>query len=204
MRPNTVSMLDLSTGHLSLSTREALEDPAVCAELRITERACGWFMPVSKERLEQPELPLDLKHCLRYAQANGATYVLFDQDAPQQGGLPWYEDGNRPDLTGCALKVSDLVVVEGSHMVDPARVKDEDLVIEQTWTEEIGDADYEAKAGAAWIGIGPASVRLKLDDEGSVMITVLPRGREMEGPVHAAILHRDEFESQIEDPEPGF
>lgn len=204
MRPNTLPMLDLSTGHLSLATRESLTGTQLCDDLRITERDCGWLVPVTNEHIGQPGMPLDLVHCLRYAQANGVGYVLFDQDGLQQGGLPWYDDDNTPDLDGCAVMAADLVDIDGVLAVNPDGVKMEDLTVEKTWTQDIGDGDYEAREGAAWIGIGRASVRLKLDDEGVLMISVLPRGREMEGPVHVAVLHPTEFDAPAMDDAPGF
>jgi len=109
MRPNTLPMLDLSTGHLSFATRESLTGGTrLCDDLRITERDCGWFMPVTNEHIGQSGMPLDLMHCLRYAQANGVGYVLFDQDGLQQGGLPWHDDDNTPDLDGCAVRPAGL------------------------------------------------------------------------------------------------
>ncbi len=38
------------------------------------------------------ELPPDLHLCLRFARANGAHWLLFDQDADEREDLPMYED----------------------------------------------------------------------------------------------------------------
>jgi hypothetical protein len=196
MRPNTLSMLDLSTGHLSLATRELLERSEDCAELGVTWRPDGYFLSADPENFRHRDLPPDLLHCVRYAHANGAAYLLFDTDAAQQDGLPWYEDGNTPDLTGTGIEASQLVMIGDVTYVNPNHVDPESLRVEPTWTEAVGDRDVEAVEGALWVGIGPASVRLLLDEEGDLRITALPRGREMETPVHEVALAADLFEAE--------
>lgn len=200
MRPNTLSLLDLSTGHLSLSTRELLERSEDCAELGVTWRPDGYFLSADPETARHLDLPPDLLHCVRYAHANGADYVLFDTDAEIQEGLPYYDDTNTPDLTGTGIEASQLVMLGEVTYVNPNHVDPESLRVEPTWTEAVGDRDVEAVEGALWVGIGPASVRLRLDEDGDLRITALPRGREMESPVHEVALAADLFES---DPEEG-
>lgn len=196
MRPNTLSMLDLSTGHLSLATRELLERSEDCADLGITWRPDGYFLSANPDNFRHRDLPPDLLHCVRYAHANGAAYLLFDTDAARQDGLPWYEDSNTPDLTGTRIEVSQLVMVGDVTFVNPNHVDPDRLRVEPTWTEAVGDRDVEAVDGALWVGIGPASVRLRLDEDGDLQITALPRGREMETPVHEAALAADLFEAE--------
>jgi hypothetical protein len=148
MRPNTLSMLDLSTGHLSLATRELLERSEDCADLGVTWRPDGYFLSANLDNFRDRDLPPDLLHCVRYAHANGAAYLLFDTDAAQQDGLPWYEDGNTPDLTGTGIEVSQLVMVGDVTYVNPNHVDPESLRVEPTWTEAVGDRDVEAVDGA--------------------------------------------------------
>lgn len=202
MRPNTLTLLDLSTGHLSLDTRERLERAEDCAALGVTWRENGYFLSANPENFRHHDLPPDLLHCVRYAHANGAAYLLFDQDAAPQAGLPWYEDGNDPDLTGTGIEVTQLIMDGEVTYVNPNHVDPAALRVEQTWTEPVGDRDVEAVEGALWVGIGPASVRLRFaeGEEGSALkLTVYPRGREMEEPVHEALLDAGLFEPAPED-----
>ena len=196
MRPNTLSMLDLSTGHLSLATRELLERSEDCADLGVTWRPDGYVLSADPENFRDRDLPPDLLHCVRYAHANGSAYLLFDTDAEIQEGLPYYEDTNTPDLTGTGIEVSQLVMVDDVTYVNPNHVDPESLRVEPTWTEAVGDRDVEAVDGAIWIGMGPASVRLRRDENGDVCIVVLPRGREMEPPIHEVALAADLFEAE--------
>lgn len=196
MRPNTLSMLDLSTGHLSLATRELLERSEDSADLGVTWRPYGYFLSADPESFRDKELPPDLLHCVRYAHANGAAYLLFDTDAAIQEGLPYYEDTNTPDLTGTGIEPSQLIMDGEVAFVNPNHVDPESLRVEPTWTEAVGDRDVEAVEGALWVGIGPASVRLRLDEGGDLRITALPRGREMESPVHEVALAADLFEAE--------
>ena len=196
MKPNTLSMLDLSTGHLSLATRELLERAEDCADVGVTWRPDGYFLSADPENFRQRDLPPDLLHCVRYAHANGAAYLLFDTDAAPQEGLPWYEDSNTPDLTGTGIEVSQLIMDGDVPYVNPNRVDPATLRVEPTWTEQVGDRDVEAVDGALWVGIGPASVRLRLDEAGDLHITALPRGREMDPPVHEVGLAADLFDAE--------
>jgi len=200
MRPNTLTMLDLSTGHLSLATRERLERSEDCADVGVTWRPYGYFLSADPESFRDKELPPDLLHCVRYAHANGAAYLLFDADAEVQVGLPYYDDTNTPDLTGTGIEASQLVMVGDVTFVNPNHVDPNALRVEPTWTEEVGDRDVEATDGALWVGIGPASVRLRLDKDGDLHVNVLPRGREMDTPLHGAVLTPDLFEP---DPDEG-
>jgi len=196
MKPNTLTMLDLSTGHLSLDTRERLERSEDCAEFGITWRENGYFLSADPENFLHKDFPPDLLHCVRYAHANGAAYLLFDTDAGIQAGLPYYEDSNTPDLTGTGIEVSQLVMDGEVAFVNPNHVDPGSLRVEPTWTEPVGDRDVEAVEGALWVGIGPASVRLRIDEDGDLRITALPRGREMESPVHEMALAADLFEAE--------
>lgn len=202
MRPNTLTLLDLSTGHLSLDTRERLERSEDCAALGVTWREHGYLLSGNPENFRHVDLPPDLLHCVRYAHANGAAYLLFDADAEVQEGLPYYDDTNAPDLTGTGIAVSQLIMVGDVTYVNPNHVDPAALWVEPTWTEQVGDRDVEAVEGALWVGVGPASVRLRFaeGEEGHALkITVYPRGREMEGPVHEALLDAGLFNQAPED-----
>ena len=196
MRPNTLIMLDLSTGNLSLHTRQHLETVNACDDLGITWRPYGYFVNANPDHYEGKDVPPDLLHCIRYAHANGAAYLLFDQDAAPQAGLPYYEDTNTPDLTGTGIEASQLIMDGEVTYVNPNHVDTDALRVEPTWTEPVGDRDVEAVEGALWVGIGPASVRLRIDEDGDLRITALPRGREMESPVHEVALAADLFEAE--------
>lgn len=202
MRPNLASLLDLSTGHLALQTRERLADGALCESLGITRRPHGWFVAAHDEIETDEGLPPDMLHCLRYARENGAGWVLFDADADRQEGLPWYGESNTPDLTDTGLGISQIVMDGDVAYVNPAHVESESLKVERTWTQDIGDGDFELAERAAWIGVGPASIRIRLDDEGAVNITVFTRGEEMEAPIHETCLPQDWFTRDAE-PEAG-
>lgn len=47
---------------------------------------------------------------------------------------------------------------------------------------ELGEGDYVLKDGAAWFTVGTRSVRIVENDAGVLMISVWPKGREMEEP----------------------
>ena len=202
MKPRMLALLDLSTGHLSPQTREKLVDPDFRDKCMVTERDCGYFVPATPAIMNIVDAaPRDLLHCLRFASANQADYIIFDADGPRQDELPWYEDNAEPDLTGTGITPEMMVSdAEGSYP-DPEKVACDGLRIERTWTEELEDGDYEAPDGV-WIGVGNASVRLRQDEDGNVKINVFTRGREMEDPAHSVVLGADEFEVEREDLEP--
>lgn len=202
MRPNNLTLLEISTQHLSWTTRQLLERSEACADLEVTWRPSGYFLSADPDRYAGINLPPDLTHCLRYAHANGAAYLLFDQEAAPQAGLPWYEDGDTPDLTGTGIEVSQLIMDGDVTYVNPNHVDPAALRVEPTWTEGVGDRDVEAVEGALWVGVGPASVRLRFaeGEEGHALkLTVYPRGQEMEDPVHEALLDAGLFEQAPED-----
>jgi len=202
MKPNTSALLDLSTRHLSLSTRWLLEQSETCEELEVTWRPSGYFLSAVPDRYAGKDIPPDLFHCIRYAHANGAAFLLFDQDSAPQAGLPWYEDGNTPDLTGTGIEVTQLIMDGDVTYVNPNHLATDELRVEPTWTVDVGDREIEAVDGALWVGIGPASVRLRYaeGEEGPALkVSVFSRGREMEDSLHEAVLHPDLFDTAPED-----
>jgi hypothetical protein len=83
--------LDLSTGHVPPSQREAIgtgDTPTCCMEGEY-----GWLFYVSAYE--------ELYHrCWRdifaFARAAGCDYVMLDRDAEGCAGLPWYDDSETP------------------------------------------------------------------------------------------------------------
>ncbi|MEQ1950893.1 hypothetical protein [Mesorhizobium sp. CN2-181] len=102
--------LDLSTGHVSLDTRDWLDAQGKLAAnflhfedkspvISTIGRTChGWFIWAgdkeddnwSADHLARG-VPEDLIAVLTYARNQGCDYVLFDQDADRIDGLPYFE-----------------------------------------------------------------------------------------------------------------
>lgn len=99
-------MLDMSTGHLSTSTRNLLTDGLLEGALYYPKGPWGWFVhvPNKDDGLEvNAELPADIKLCLTYAQALKKDWVIFDVDGQTIPDLPVHEDEADPavkPLTG--------------------------------------------------------------------------------------------------------
>ena len=53
---------------------------------------------------------------------------------------------------------------------------------------ELGEGDYVLKDGAAWFTVGTKSVRIVQNDAGVLMISVWPKGREMDEPCSEIIV----------------
>ena len=53
---------------------------------------------------------------------------------------------------------------------------------------ELGEGDYVLKDGAAWFTVGNRSVRIVENDAGVLMISVWPKGREMDEPYSEIIV----------------
>lgn len=200
MKPNMLALLDLSTGHLSPQTREKLEDPDFRDKCMVTDRDHGYFVPATPAIMSIVDVvPRDLLHCLRFATANKADYIIFDADGPQQDELPWYEDNPDPDLTGTGITPEMMHRDEHGSYPDPDKVDFDGLKVERTWTEVLEDGDYEAPEGA-WVGIGPASLRLRQDKAGDVIVTAFVRGMENRDPVQTMDMALEWFSEGIDDP----
>ena len=105
------AFLDISTGHLKISTRNYLEkmfdDTTVgIAHLIGNPTEDGWFLYCADDEYLDgikedsfPEVPEDLLTCLYYGRNLGCDYLLFDRDAEPvlnaQGNdlaIPYYGD----------------------------------------------------------------------------------------------------------------
>ncbi|TBR75380.1 MAG: hypothetical protein EPN64_13135 [Burkholderiaceae bacterium] len=90
-------MLDISTAHLSLMTRELLDNEAA-GVISYPKGGCGWlvYVPQREDNDESrgigEDCPCDLGECLRYAQDQGAHWIMFDCDAESVLTLRVYND----------------------------------------------------------------------------------------------------------------
>ena len=103
--------LELSTGHLSMSTRVWLDYPArrpIHLPMRGHEE--GWTITTApateaQRALRQAEapgsLPPDLELCLRWGLARGAEWVLFDCEVDLRAYLPAYDETDTICLGEC-------------------------------------------------------------------------------------------------------
>jgi hypothetical protein len=86
MNPHVRTMLDISTAHVSKSTKEWLEAEAISAacehasSILIGGTQYGWFF-YAQEEADQ-SLPPDLVAIMVHARSLGCEYVLLDADAP--------------------------------------------------------------------------------------------------------------------------
>lgn len=208
MKLNTVPILDLSTAHLSDATftwvdnmvsRERdpdLRNLGQTPPISIMEREEGFFISTAHADAvhENPDIPADLMHILRFAHANDQQYVLFDCDGPVQDGLPVYEEGdpqNRIDREHPFIgmnktswhDVRDPGAPSGeAHLgkieaVSGMPENDLRLNADPAHGRVLEDADYEAPDGV-WIGIGEASVRVNMNDD-FLWMEMFARGQEM-------------------------
>lgn len=95
--PSIRNFLELSTGHLSVPTRNMLDADAAASvngqqpNRWVAGYGYGWFIYANEEPYEDI-FPPDLIECMEYARKNGCDYILFDRDAPFDECLPTYED----------------------------------------------------------------------------------------------------------------
>ncbi len=106
-----MSLLDISTGHLCLKTRDWLDDHVkaeveelpgrplrgwletvpesgvVCMPFRY-----GWFLHVKEEEQQDGTLADDLQAVLNYASRQGFDWIKLDADGERYDELPFYED----------------------------------------------------------------------------------------------------------------
>lgn len=228
MKLARIPTIDLSTGHLTQSTRAWMSRMARRDQLGIMERAEGFFLStvhVDQDDEDRVDLPPDLEFCLRFAAAHDVQYVLFDQDADPQPGLPLYdEDAKLMPVNGMALHVQELV--EGHDIIEvngarprliewhdtdagmmrailsyvPGSYSRMDLKVEKHG-EVLEDKDYEIRGGA-WFTMGNASIRICApeQDPGLLRIVVLPRGMESFGTEFGRVeIEQDDLAQEIAD-----
>lgn len=217
MKLNRIPAIDLSTGHLTVHTRDWMSRKADEGRLGFMERDEGFFLSTTHARdedftaQEDPQLPPDLHLCLSMAAANDVQYVLFDRDADAQPGLPFYEERMETYVdNGATYPVQPL---DADHDFDGIAGLDPSL---QTWTDDAGvrravygyaprslqrsqlrieengpvleDGEYEVDGGC-WLTLGNASIRVcePENDPGVLRISVLPKGMEDVGPEFGAL-----------------
>lgn len=207
-KPVTLQMMDCSTGHLSVSTRDWLEHAENREKRGFMARDTGYalstYLGAEGEWKHVPELPADLVHVLRFAHANKMDWVLFDVDAEKDLNLPWYGDTyGKPEMPkGLDAELLKLHVGPRLWAVDPAKISDSDLEISEKGdapVRTLDDENYQIPHGqGAWIEIGGASVRLYEQDWG-VQITSFVSGYETDDPLGSIELHADEIKEAREE-----
>lgn len=217
-KPVSLQMMDCSTGHLSVSTRNWLERAENREKRGFMSRDTGYamstYLGAEDNWKSEPDLPADLIHILRFAHANKFDWILFDVDAERDLNLPWYEDTyGKPEmpeeLDGDLLKMH---VGPRLWAVDPEKISDSDLVIKvqgDVPVRTLDDENFSIPHGqGAWIEIGGAAVRLYEQDWG-VQITSFVAGYEMDEPlgsielsVEEIIEAREACERAPDEPEP--
>jgi len=94
--PRKLTLLDLSTAHLTAVTRGLMSNDAVDA-IAYRKDEHGWFVyvPSKADGVEIGEhCPDDLAACIRYAQMHDADWIMFDCDAEVCGDLASFDDAS--------------------------------------------------------------------------------------------------------------
>lgn len=217
-KPVSLQMMDCSTGHLSVSTRNWLERAENREKRGFMSRDTGYamstYLGAEYAWKDEPDLPPDLIHILRFANANKFDWILFDSDAVRDFNLPWYEDTyGKPEMPDDLDK--DLLKMHvGPRLwaVDPEKISDIDLLIKEQGDAPVRTLDDEnftiPSRQGAWIEIGGVSVRLYEQDWG-VQISTYVAGYEMDGLLTSIEIYaeeikemREESERTREEPEP--
>jgi hypothetical protein len=217
-KPVSLQMMDCSTGHLSVSTRNWLERAENLEKRGFMSRDTGYamstYLGAEYAWKDEPDLPADLIHILRFANANKFDWILFDSDAVRDLNLPWYEDTyGKPEMPDDLDK--DLIKMHvGPRLwaVDPKKISDIDLLIKEQGDAPVRTLDDEnftiPRRQGAWIEIGGVAVRLYEQDWG-VQISTYVAGYEMDGLLTSIELYaeeikemREESERTREEPEP--
>jgi len=102
--PTVFRLLDLSTGHLKLSTRRSLPADGQDAagqhlfRPRTVPHEYGWFMWADTDPGNVETFPEDVAAAIRLAHRLRCEWIVFDQDAAPATDLPFYGDGDEPEL----------------------------------------------------------------------------------------------------------
>lgn len=196
-RPAPLPLLDCSTGHLSVATREFIDREARAGRLGVMTRAEGFFVPAYLGESSEEFVPPDLALVTRFARENAFDYILFDCDADRIDALPWYEDGGAPEPVSLAAIGMVATRVEKPigglfiDAVDPTSIPEGGLRLPAP-EQEIGDGDYVMKDGIAWFTLGEASVRLWMT-EGEVGAKILPLGLELDEALAEVTVSREDL-----------
>lgn len=202
-KPVTLQMMDCSTGHLCVSTRNWLDRVENREKRGFMSRDTGYalstYLGAEGAWKHETDLPADLVHVLRYASANNFDWILFDADAERDLNVPWYGDTYvKPEMPeGLDGGLLQFHVGPRVWAIDPAKISDSELVIKEQGdapVRPLEDENYTIPHGqGAWIEIAGVSVRLYEQDWG-VQITSFVSGYEMDGLLASIELHTDEIE----------
>lgn len=86
----TITVLELSTGHVSEETARMLDTTSIM-EWSVSGwlGVYGWI--IRTEGYDPDTTPTDLQNCLIYAASQGARYIIFDRDCDRIDELPYFE-----------------------------------------------------------------------------------------------------------------
>lgn len=75
------NMMSLSTGHLTVATRDLLDMDAVGVIVHAKADGVGWFVLVCDWKEYADAVPDDLRDCLKLAEKHNCDWLNFDRDA---------------------------------------------------------------------------------------------------------------------------
>lgn len=90
LTPYTMSVLNISTGHIRPETGQALTE-GIAELIYVPWSTWGWVIYVANFDDAILQSHPDLAKVLFFAQAHGFTYVQLDCDADEYPGLPTFE-----------------------------------------------------------------------------------------------------------------
>lgn len=91
---SVIKVLELSTGHLTEATREALDSAGALTILGrgpSLSSEYGWLVWAGRTPNETEEFADDLGAAISMARHAGCEYILFDCDVEREDALPWYD-----------------------------------------------------------------------------------------------------------------
>lgn len=91
-----VQMLEISTGHISLETKNWIEQSREAAALIIYEKGLyGWIILIPQEKADNGDwfnsIPESLRTVIEFAKTSNCKWVMLDCDGPFIPELPQYE-----------------------------------------------------------------------------------------------------------------
>jgi hypothetical protein len=87
-----VSMLDLSTGHVSEETAKRLtESPDSIGFPVYAKGDYGWIVWAGSRGDGNDGIPADLANVITFARERGCEWIMFDCDAPLSDSLPSFD-----------------------------------------------------------------------------------------------------------------
>ena len=98
--PEIHGMLCLSTAHLTRFASDYLEKACEAMSVADSESGIplnayrkdvfGYFVAITDDVVDNPEIPESILSCMRYAVSHGADWLMFDSDGPIVRELPDY------------------------------------------------------------------------------------------------------------------